>query len=216
MGNDGSSIARVKTLLTATKPRGDNRRHSQSGDFDSVSKWSVCRLSSSRLQLPVVSDYRGNLLNKESVLEWLLTPHKEDYTEDQVRLFGHIKSLKDVVELSNIVEVDSSDSGVLLRCDLGDEIWGRSSGKLAYLAECGHVLPRRMLQQGDCPVCSAKYTRPDIITLNPSTTELVELEDRMNKLERSGLTHSGMPVKIKKRKSKVQGDPDKASKRQER
>ncbi|CEP60014.1 uncharacterized protein LALA0_S01e01046g [Lachancea lanzarotensis] len=214
MGNDGSSISRVKTLLTATKRRSSDSQNSESRNFDSVSRWSVCRLSNTPLRVPVVSDYRGNLFNKESVLEWLLTPHKEDYSDDQVRLFGHIKTLKDVIELHNIVEVKVQDGGSVLKCDVGDEIWGRSSGNFSYLARCGHVLPRRTLRGDLCPVCSIQYKQKDVITLNPSSGELVDLEARMAQLKSEGLTHSGKAAKTKKRKAKPTDAAVKAPKRQ--
>ncbi|SCU90970.1 LAFA_0F01134g1_1 [Lachancea sp. 'fantastica'] len=214
MGNDGSSISKVKTLLTATKRRSSGSQNSESRTFDSVSRWSICRLSNAPLQPPVVSDYRGNLFNKESILEWLLTPHKEDYSDDQVRLFGHIKTLKDVIELHNIVEVEVGDKGSVLKCDVGDEIWGKSSGKFSYLAPCGDVVPRRTLGGDQCAACSVQYKNTDVIALNPSAEELSVLEKRMAKLKSKGLTHSGKPVKTKKRKANPQDDTEKSPKRQ--
>ncbi|SCU83084.1 LANO_0B08284g1_1 [Lachancea nothofagi CBS 11611] len=201
MGNDGSSISRVKSLQIAVNSSSKKLQNSDSRNFDSDSKWAVDRLTSLPLRLPLVSDYQGNLLNKESVLEWLLTPDKEDYTEEQVRLFGHIKTLKDVVELHNIIFDQPKHRSPSLRCDVGDEILGKSSGKLAYLAQCGHVLPRRMLGF-ECPVCGIAHSATDIITLNPSYDELSILQARMDELEHKGLTHSGRTAKSKKRRSK--------------
>lgn len=165
-----------------------------------VSRWSACRLSGRPLELPVVSDYLGGLLSKEAVLEWLLTPDNEDYTEDQVRLFGHIKSLKDVVELQNLTE----NKGAGLSCEVGDEVLGKSSGKFAYLVGCGHVVPRRMLEHtqevGKCPVCDKGFSSLDVITLNAEGADSEALRARMDQLRQKDLTHSGKPIKGKKRR----------------
>ncbi|SCU86170.1 LADA_0D12750g1_1 [Lachancea dasiensis] len=201
MGNDGGSISRVKALQIAKADSHDKLQNSESQRFDTASKWSVCRLTSLPLQLPLVSDYQGNIFNKESVLEWLLTPDREDYTADQIRLFAHIKSLKDVVELHNMIPEAPDGGKAALRCDVGDEIWGKSSGSFAYVTDCGHVLPLRMLRQ-DCPVCNVKCSDSNIIVLNPKPDQLSTLESRMRELRQKGLTHSGKPLKTKKRRAK--------------
>ncbi|CAR23751.1 Peptidyl-prolyl cis-trans isomerase-like 2 [Lachancea thermotolerans] len=206
MGNDGSSIVRVKNLQVSLDHLPNKTRDKEAKNFDAVSRWTVCRLTGQPLRLPVVSDYLGNLLNKESILEWLLTPDKEDYSEEQIRLFGHIRSLKDVVELGNLVV----DKDSRLKCDVGDEILGKSSSKLSYPAICGHVFPRRMLdnatEQPKCPVCDKPISKSDTITLNAESTDRDALEKRMIRLKRSNLTHSGKRSKSKKREAPAIGN----------
>ncbi|CUS23814.1 LAQU0S12e00628g1_1 [Lachancea quebecensis] len=208
MGNDGSSIVRVKNLQVSLGHLCNKTRDEEAKNFDAVSRWTVCRLTGHHLRPPVLSDYLGNLFNKESVLEWLLTPHKEDYSEEQIKLFGHIRSLKDVVELGNLV--NSKD--LRLKCDVGDEILGKSSSKLMYPAGCGHVLPRRMLEnstdQPKCPVCDKAISKGDNITLNAKGADREALEKRMNNLKRLNLTHSGKRSKTKKRGASVEDNPN--------
>ncbi|AMD21494.1 HER216Wp [Eremothecium sinecaudum] len=200
MGNDGGSITRSKGLaITAIK--GSNvATDDNTGEYAKEAKWSTCRLSNSPLQLPLVSDFMGNLLNKEAVLEWLLDSQHKGYTAKQVEMFKHIKRLKDVVDLHNLTVVPESN---LLRCEVGDEVLGRSKGGFVYSSRCGDVFPQKLrLQVESCPVCGKDYDKQDIIPLNPtSSSELDFLQSRMETLKKHGLTHSGKPLSKRQKRS---------------
>lgn len=73
-------------------------------------KWTSCALSGDTLENPIVSDYIGNLCNKQSVIEYLLgrTGHfkneeaKYKYMNQKKYLkenFNHLKKIKDVFEI---------------------------------------------------------------------------------------------------------------------
>lgn len=199
--NDGGSINKTKNLVNASIKNHTALKDDSLHDFQHKSRWTTCRLTSKPLCLPVVSDYKGNLLNKESVLEWLLTPDREDYSQRQIEMFQHIKQLKDVVELHNIVQ--NLETGEF-KCEIGDEILGSGRGKFTYLAKCGDVFPYKLLQEtkneAKCPSCQKVFKSKDIVTLNPNCKDEQDaLEERIKLLTAKGLTHSGRPIARKKR-----------------
>lgn len=166
------------------------------GQFKGDSQAKYCRLSNRRLQLPIVSDYMGHLYNKEAVLEWLLTPGREDYTAAQVAQFSHIRRLDDVVELQNLTQ-----QGESLRCESGDVLLGDAAARLVYLVPCGDVVPKPMLLEDHrCPKCGANYQ--DVVTINPSSAKVIEsLKLRIARLQQQMKHHNGKPRKSKPRKS---------------
>lgn len=188
-----------------------NSRHITKDDdfqkFHSISEWGFCRLTNKQLELPIVSDYKGHLFNKEAILEWLITPGKEDYTADQIQKFSHIRKLADVVELKNIKEKSSSerlgDGGSVLQCEYGEGLLGKAA-KFVYIVSCGDVLPSTALQMfsnDKCPKCGTPFHTLDVITINPSTEqEIKSLEERIGELDQRNQHHNGSARKKKKRK----------------
>lgn len=148
--------------------------------------------------MPLSSDFKGNLLNKESVLEWLLTPEREDFNEEQIKHFSHIKKLNDIVDLKGLRETSEG-----FQCEFSGDELGKANVKFIYLTNCGDVLPKSSLglgtQRNRCPKCESPYTDLDVIALNPSKYELGLLQERMHKLEEMNLHHNGKMRSRKKR-----------------
>lgn len=170
--------------------------------FLKASQWKYCRLSNKRLELPVVSDYKGHLFTKEAILEWLLTPDREDYNEDQVTRFSHIQKLNDVVELRNLSQVGSNEGDYPLKCDYDETILGRSASRMVYLVPCGDVLPSTALKVSAtmrCPKCDHQFTNTNVITINPSLKDAQAQEDRIEKIKDTH-HHNGTSRKRPKRK----------------
>lgn len=188
-----------------------NNRHVTKDDdfqkFHSISEWGFCRLTNKQLRLPIVSDYKGHLFNKEAILEWLITPGKEDYSSDQIQKFSHIRKLDDVVGLNNIKEKSCSerleDGGSVLECEYGEGILGKAA-KYVYIVTCGDVLPSsalHMFSNDKCPKCGTPFHTPDVITINPSTEEEIKLlEERKKDLDQRNQHHNGSARKKMKRK----------------
>ncbi|AET41437.1 uncharacterized protein Ecym_8149 [Eremothecium cymbalariae DBVPG len=148
-----------------------------------------------------MSDYLGNLLNKESVLEWLLSPDHAEYTLQQIDMYKHIRRLSDVVELRNLIRDGRTGR---LKCEIGEETLGLSKSSFIYLSKCGDVLPRKLIQEVcQCPACSQAFTTEDVIVLNPKSSEIARLEQRLCNLTKNGISHSGKPLSRKKRKTAV-------------
>lgn len=146
-----------------------------------------------------MSDSKGYLLNKESVLEWLLTPKREDFNEQQIEQFAHIKKLNDVVDLHGLQELNDG-----LLCEFSGEILGNTSDRFAYLNTCGDVVPKAsltLLTEMQCPKCNIPFQKQDIITLNPSTQELEALERRIKRLDELGVYHNGKLKSMKRKKT---------------
>ncbi|GAV56092.1 hypothetical protein ZYGR_0AZ02640 [Zygosaccharomyces rouxii] len=202
MGNDGGTINKVHRLqLAAETDRSKSPAEQELRQFQDASIWTCCRLTNKRLRLPLVSDFKGNLLNKESVLEWLLTPEREDFNQEQIRQFSHIKKLNDVIDLKGIRETKDG-----FQCEFSGDELGKTNVKFIYLTNCGDVLPKSSLElstkKKHCPKCESPYEDLDVITLNPSSYELESLQQRMHKLEELNLHHNGK-TRSKKRKKRT-------------
>lgn len=92
MGADGGTIP-LRIELVKTKGRAKREDPS----IAAASKWRFCQLTARPLQQPVVACELGQLYNKESVLQALLTAREEGTPMPQA--MQHIKSMKDVHEL---------------------------------------------------------------------------------------------------------------------
>lgn len=156
-------------------------------------RWHTCQLTNKELQRPVVSDYKGLLYNKESILEYLVDPDR--FGEKQRILVSHIKSLRDVVELRL--------NGFV--CPITGNELGSGGVNYVYLVSCGDCLAQKCLKlsSSECPVCGLAYGEDDVIVLNPSdATEVEALESRMAHLQSRGMTHS---LKKSKRRKDREG-----------
>lgn len=177
-------------------------------NFKAASEWKFCKLSNKRLRLPIVSDYKGHLFNKEAILEWLLTPGREDYSQDQISNFAHIRRLDDVVELRNLKEIESAETKDRAKesrsivCEYGEGTFGKCSIKFVYIVNCGDVLPvssLQMVNQKTCPKCGVSYKDLDVIILNPSSSdEIQKLADRHKELMVSNKHHNGKEKRLKR------------------
>lgn len=213
MGADGGSINKSSNLKLHVdntsndyKAKDDNLQ-----EFSLRSKWECCKISSMPLRLPIVSDYLGNLYNKESVLEWLLCKDKQDQYDSNLRNeIKHIKKIHDIIELTNLVEVkdnDKSNRSVKIKCKYGDDIFGEKvKTLLVYSTKCGDVVPKESIQlfsdnskEYKCPVCSKRFDPAnDIILINPvSQMDIQHLNDRYERICADNIYHDG--AKIKKR-----------------
>lgn len=169
--------------------------------YNKNGKWSTCHLSNKILEVPIVSDYKGNLYNKDSILEYLLDP--ESISSNQQLLVEHIKSLKDVVEL----KLQKSSQGKEFICPITGNLFGTNGIRYCYLIKCRDAFAEKCLKEVSdnnhtCPVCNEKYEDEDVIILNPtSKDDKFNLEQRMINLSSRNLTHSLKKAKKHKRKS---------------
>ncbi|ANB13708.1 hypothetical protein AWJ20_4651 [Sugiyamaella lignohabitans] len=206
----------------------------ESKQLNSRDLWTACALSGKLLRDPIVSDYKGRLYNKESILEYLLTPEK--FGASQRAKVTYITGIKDIVELK-ITRESKSQTWI---CPLTEKdiVKESASQRFVYIAECGHLMTEKAIRQmtmvdnakdhgngtangssaesslnhGDrdnkkeyCPVCDTEYIPVNLVTVNPSIPELVKKnEDRMKLLAELGLTHSLKPKKKKEKEKKKQ------------
>ncbi|CCH45381.1 Peptidyl-prolyl cis-trans isomerase-like 2 [Wickerhamomyces ciferrii] len=174
-------------------------------EYNRIGKWSSCTLTNEPLDIPIVSDYKGNLYNKESILEYLLNP--DDFTSNQKLLISHIKSLKDIVEL----KISKNQSNELI-CSITGNILGSNGIPYIYLVKCQDIFAKKCLTTIHkdclkCPVCDLEYSKDDIIVINPEIKEdIINQQERIEKLESLGLTHS---LKKQKNKKKRKDNDDK-------
>ena len=169
--------------------------------------WTYDPISRKPLVRPVVSDSNGKLYNKDTILEYLLSPEDgSTKAEAELILQGSVKSLKDVVELKFEVNEPTAGDKETWKCPITSDTLGPGS-KAVYLVPCGHVFSPSAIKEisGEkCPQCNESYASNDVIPIIPTATEdIARLSLRMKTLKEKGLAHSLKKVsKDKKRKKR--------------
>lgn len=201
MGADGGVKLQRKDLIKQKKLSEYDEASAEA--YNKNGKWTTCHLSNKPLAIPIVSDYKGNLYNKDSILEYILYP--DTISTNQKQLVEYIKSLKDIVELK--IQTGNDNNAEFI-CPITGNVIGSNGITYVYLVSCGDVFAEKCLREvnGDdrnCPVCNQQYEDQDVIVLNPISKKSIEhLEDRIQLLISRNLTHSmKKQKKQKKRKS---------------
>jgi len=225
MGNDGGSIPDRRDLVR-NKPKAEQADKAN----QTRARWFFCALSKRKLQEPVVSCALGKLYNKDAIIEYLLD--KAAYGDGEkicghIRSLKDVKTLKltpNPAPSSTDPSVDSLERPQFV-CPLTlKEMNGVQP--FVYISTCGCVFSQAGLktltasaspkekdpspERGEtedqplnlCPQCAKKYSKDDVIPLNPSTED--ELKMRFA-LDRKRLQE---PVKKKSKKRKNDSSPD--------
>ncbi|KAK9457617.1 Rtf2 RING-finger-domain-containing protein [Dipodascopsis uninucleata] len=208
MGNDGGSIPKRSDLVKSSAKAPTTSDLFEYNSLHASFIWTTCILSKKPLEFPIVSDYKGHLFNKESILEWLISPEKFGDGESTV---PHIKSMKDVVELKI-----SKDSAGRWICPITRKELKANGGKFVYLSECGHVFTENALREIDssaCLECGAEFDQANLVIINPTIPEDIEqMRQRIERLRALGLTHSLKPAVSKKKRKDTSQDSKKKKK----
>ncbi|CAD5116980.1 DgyrCDS5815 [Dimorphilus gyrociliatus] len=203
MGNDGGSIPH-RSELVKTKQKGEQKDKACA----KAALWNNCSLSEQLLQEPIVSDQLGKLFNKESILEFLLD--KEKYASTNV---GHIKNMKDVVQLKfrKNPELEDHPTAPKFICPMsGIEMDG--TFRFVYLLNCGCVFAEKAIKQLNkfeaCVECGKSATPADTIVLNCSGEELEKHREKMeerkkNKKKKKHKIEETVTSKVETKKPKV-------------
>ncbi|RMZ80158.1 hypothetical protein DV737_g3057, partial [Chaetothyriales sp. CBS 132003] len=184
MGNDGGSIPTRRELVkeaarnpTATALKEKLREHL-------AHRWSQCPVSHTALAKPVVSDYAGDLYNKDAIIQFLLPDQVSPIDKAEYGKFiqGRITSLKDVVEVIFETEHDSVAKTDRWICPITSKVLGPAV-KAVYIVPCGHAFSHeaiKEMQAEQCSQCGASYQSRDIIPILPSTeAEKTQLQERI-------------------------------------
>lgn len=218
MGNDGGSINKLKTLKLNVDVKGQEyvAKDDNQVEFKNSSIWKYCKLSNLPLELPIVSDYIGNLYNKEKILEWLLCRDKlKEYNSDQIQQFQHIKSIHDIVELNGLKMLPKKNNNKLksksfnnIECILSGSMFGETG--LNYIVNCGCVIPRKYFDMTNtkintCPNCHKKADiEQETIIINPiSNRDKIKLQERYDKLAKNNMYHDNTAKKKKRTKKQT-------------
>jgi hypothetical protein len=159
-------------------------------------RWSNCPVSHKPLIKPIVSDYSGDLYNKDAIIQFLLPAEASSVDKEEYNKFiqGRIKSLKDVVEVLFETEQVEKDKSMRWICPVTSKELGPTV-KAVYLVPCGHAFSqeaiKEMRSEGKCVQCATPYEERDVIPILPSTEkDKAFVMDRINTLKSLGLTHS--------------------------
>ncbi|KAH3671362.1 hypothetical protein WICMUC_004659 [Wickerhamomyces mucosus] len=168
-------------------------------EYNQTGRWKTCHLSNESLKEPIVSDYRGNLYNKEKILEYLLDP--SSLSDKQRSLISYINSTKDVVNLSLYQKNDE------FVCPITGYVLGSNGIKYVYLVKCHHVFAEKCLKEinteSKCPLCNETYEVHDVVIINPITeSDTRKLEKRLQDLKKLNLSHSLQKLNKKRKKGK--------------
>lgn len=216
MGNDGGSIPSRRELVRSPTRKPTHSQLRDNAHQSATYHWTYCPLSKHPLSSPVVSDSRGFLYNKDSIIEWLLKG-LEAFGDGEEVLAGRVAGLKDVVEVK-FERDDKEGNGGTGELSVRKERWicpvtKKELGpgcKSVYLVPCGHAFSEnavKEIDQGVCLQCAEKYEGRDIIVINSTSDEdWKKLDERAAKLKEEGLTHSLKSAGGKKRKK---GDKEK-------
>lgn len=138
--------------------------------------YQTCALSKKPLSSPIVSCPLGRLYNKDSLLEYLLTPASADlpvsatpFGADGLATAGHIRSLKDVTELKLTPNTSQTGKDKASRAGETDASLGTSpficpisqkpmngSVRFVYLLHCGSVASESALREIRTPASKSK------------------------------------------------------------
>lgn len=157
MGCDGGSIPKRSELVKQKK-----KPEQKDKDAELASKWKHCALSQERLRKPIVSCPLGRLYNKEAVIKYLL-----DKDEAGKQVAGHIRSLKDLVELKLTDKNNSASSSAASKPDSNGHVSDLSESsffcpvvglemngkyRFVYYRPCGCVVSERAIKEvkSDC------------------------------------------------------------------
>ncbi|EXJ57962.1 hypothetical protein A1O7_05385 [Cladophialophora yegresii CBS 114405] len=211
MGNDGGSIPTRRELVkeaarnpTATELKDKQKEHL-------AHRWATCPVSLRPLMKPVVSDYSGDLYNKDAIIQFLLPAEAISVDKEEYEKFiqGRIKSLKDVVEVLFETEYDEETRSERWICPVTSKALGPNV-KAVYLVPCGHAFSheaiKEMKSEGKCVQCTTPYEERDVVPILPSTEkDKASVMKRIETLRSLGLTHSLKKASGSK-KRKANGD----------
>ena len=195
MGNDGGSIPTRRELVkeAARNPTATDLKEKQREHL--AHRWSQCPVSHKALVKPIVSDYSGDLYNKDAILQFLLPAEVSPIDKDEYEKFiqGRVKSLKDVVEVQFEVDLDEQTKTERWICPITSKELGPSV-KAVYLVPCGHAFSQEaitQIQAEQCSQCGTAYVSRDVVPILPSTeADKSVVLNRIEDLRSQGLTHS--------------------------
>ncbi|GAM18169.1 hypothetical protein SAMD00019534_013440 [Acytostelium subglobosum LB1] len=220
MGCDGGSIARRDDLVKQPK----KKEILNQSDLDE-SRWFCCTLLQDPLSDPIVMDDYGNLFNKTNILQALL-----DGLLSQHDALSHIRSTKSVYAVhfidnpafieqqqsntqstvTNSLAGNGSKAHSQWYCPITQTEVGGHQQRFSALRTCGHVFSEKAFKEIDstiCFVCSKPFETTDIIVLNPTPEELVDIKNRVQSNKKSSSSKKSKKSK-KSKESKESKDVD--------
>ncbi|KAK4149328.1 Rtf2 RING-finger-domain-containing protein [Chaetomidium leptoderma] len=233
MGNDGGSIPK-RSELVKSAARTPTVSELKATALENLSHaWAHDPLTLERLDKEnVVSDWRGQLYNYESVLRGLMPGGEDDDDAAAPALVNGespeltfastgIKSLRDVVKLKFRRYAPPGAKGQeVWACPVSLKELGPAT-RAVYLIPCGHVFAEtaiKQIQEDACPECSEKVQPRDVIPILPTEkTDLDGLTARISDLKARGLTHGLKKDKSngKKKRKAEEANEDGAAKPEE-
>jgi hypothetical protein len=195
MGNDGGSIPTRRELVkeSAKNPSATDLKEKQREHLSH--RWSQCPVSHRALVPPIVSDYTGDLYNKDAILQFLLPDEVSPVDKSEYEKFiqGRIKNLRDVVEVKFEVERDEVEKRERWVCPITGKELGVST-RAVYLVPCGHAFSQEAITEmkaEECAQCGTRYEGRDVVPILPSSEGDKEVVlKRIEVLRGLGLTHS--------------------------
>lgn len=187
MGCDGGTIPKRQEIVKNKK-----QDPAKDKDADRSAKWQFCALSGLRLKRPIVACLLGRLYNKDAIIEYLLDQKSSADATTSNSVVSHIKSLRNVRELTLKDRTGSSNEATTSSDDhlraqfvcptTGLEMNGRY--KFYLIFTCGCVISERAFKQipndNKCIYCSKPYDPAlDLIVINAEDEDLKMMKERL-------------------------------------
>ena len=197
-GNDGGSIPSRDELCKLKQPK-EKANPVELARIKCLS----CSITKFPLKDPIVVCDLGNLYNKETIIEYMLTRELK-----KMPAYAHIRSMKDIYPV-HFAKNENYDPGKDTSnphvCPVTKEEF---NGRHPFIAikPCGHVIAERALrviQCSNCPVCEKPFNADegDVIPLGGSEDVVEELRENMLR-RRAAKSEEGKNGKSKKRKER--------------
>lgn len=219
MGNDGGSIPKRRELVKNAS-RLPTVSELKATALESLAHaWTADPITSNPMDMEnIVSDWRGRLYNYETILSGLIPGDDAQETggdpDNPGMTFSStgIKSLRDVVKLKfKRYTPPGAKEKPVWACPVSLKELGPVT-KSVYLVPCGHVFAEaaiKEIQEPTCPECSEPFERDNVIPiLETESSELERLQQRIDDLKASGLTHSLKKDKSNSKKKRKAGEKD--------
>ncbi|GAB7366419.1 hypothetical protein MBLNU230_g8216t1 [Neophaeotheca triangularis] len=210
MGNDGGSIPTRRELVKEAARAPTQQQLKANLTEKTNYNWKHDPVSKQPLAEPIVSDARGRLYNKATVLEFVV---EGKWAEELGAVGGgEVGGMGDVVE---VVFARGDGDGTAWRCPVSAERLGAEGVKAVYVVPCGHAFAASVLKEvetdGRCLVCEGRFAANDVVNILPvAEADVARLEVRVKRLRELGLRHS-----LKKEKGKKETKEKKKRKGEE-
>ena len=166
MGNDGGSIPDRTSVIRVKK-----RKKKIHDKEIKKTKCNLCCMSKERLRKPIVGDRLGQIYNKKSIIEYLLS-------KNPIKDYEHIKSLKNVKELNCIINKQG-----YLQCGISQEEFS-GLNKFYFLWGCGCLLSKTAIDElhmkDKCISCNKPIDiNKDLISLNYDKSLKIKIQKKL-------------------------------------
>lgn len=195
MGGDGGSIPGRRDLV----PERTRKIIDEDPKMLGNNRWTTCALSNEPLRKPVVIDDLGNIFNKTSTIQYLLSKHKVMY-------FSHIRNIRNIHDCQVVYKNEPIDDKekIFFACPKITDWIANGKYRFVRMNCCGWIISEKAMLMGDneCVQCGVVHKKrclgESYIPLLSNVEEVDLLRDKM-----IGRLEKRREDKLKRKKEKM-------------